>query len=139
MVNVEAIMHQIKSEINESDITLSQKHLLSKYYDRRIEECRNQKEIVIFGSGHYGKTLYNYLRQERITSVVCFCDNNKEQQGKKIFDLEILSLEQVCHMYPNAYYLVTPKGYENEILRQLILNNIPIEKISIIIMDYFLR
>lgn len=139
MVNVEAIMHQIKSEINESDAILSQKYLLSKYYERRIEECKEKKEIVIFGSGHYGKTVYNYLTREEITSVVCFCDNNKEQQGKKIFDLEILSLEEVCQMYPNAYYLVTPKGYENEILRQLISNNISIKNISIIIMDYFLR
>lgn len=42
-----------------------------------------QSQIIIFGTGKYGKEAYNYFGME---NVICFIDNNPNLSGKKVFE-----------------------------------------------------
>lgn len=131
---IENIIMEIQNEVALSQKTVTQQYLASTYYDRMMSEFKKQKEIVIVGSGTYGLRLYEMLEAEQTTSTVkCFCDNSKERQELKIRNLSVLSVEDAVLKYPEAYYIITPRKYENELLRQLVHLGILIDNIAIYI------
>ncbi len=131
----EEVMASIKQQITDQKISVRKQYLASEYYERRIEEYRKQKEIVIFGTGNYGRDLYRMLKIENICSVKCFCDNSFARQGEKMGDLSILSPQEAVERYPNAFYIITPKGYGDEILRQLVEMGVDAMSISVFVLE----
>lgn len=131
----ENIMKSIKKEIKDKKIPMKRQYLANDYYEKRMEEYRQQDEIVIFGSGNYGRDLYKMMTLEGIHSVQCFCDNGAAKQNRKLRGLKILSPEEAVERFPDAMYIVTPKGYGDEIMRQLMDMGINIRHISVFIME----
>ena len=129
------VMESIKREIEDENIPVSQQYLANEYYVRRMNEYREQSDIVIFGAGKYGKFMYKMLNLENIQSVRCFCDNSASKKKWKIGEIDVLSPEEAIQKYPNAMYIITPRSYENEVQRQLADLGIDIRHISIFIMD----
>lgn len=133
--NVLEVMDSIKREIKNADISIKEQYLANGYYERRMEEYRKQGELVIFGAGRFGRQLYKILDIEDIHTVKCFCDNAAARWGRKLDGLDIFSTEETVKKFPEAMYIITPRGYENEILRQLIGMGIAAERISIFITE----
>lgn len=133
--NVLDVMNSIKKEIEDADISIKDQYLANGYYEKRMEEYKKQDELVIFGAGNFGRHLYKMLCAENIKTVKCFCDNAAARWGRKLDGLDIISLEEAIRRFPEAMYIITPRRYENEILRQLVHTGIDVEHISIFIMD----
>lgn len=131
----EDVMASIKQQIKDQNISVRKQYLASEYYERRMEEYRRQEEIVIFGTGNYGRDLYRMLKIENICSVKCFCDNGIARQGKKMGELDILSPQEAVDRFPNALYIITPRGYGDEILRQLVGMGVDAMHISIFVLE----
>ncbi len=126
------IIAEIQNEVKSSYKSVAQQHLASTYYEKMMDEFKKQNEIVIVGSGVYGLRLYEMLEAEGMSlAVKCFCDNSRERQELKIHNLPILSVEDAVLRYPCAYYIITPKKYENELLRQLVHLGILVDNIAI--------
>lgn len=134
---IENIISELKGQIASSGISVAEQYLVSPYYMRRMEEYRKHQELVIVGSGTYGLRLFEMLEAEGIASAVrCFCDNSKERQELKIRDKEVLPVKKAVQRYPSAYYIITPRCYENELLQQLINLKIDPAQISIFTFAY---
>lgn len=136
MFDVETVMQSIRDEIQKKNITTSKQYFATPYYERRIRECREKKNIIIFGSGKNGQILYSALQQEGINTIKGFCDNAKEKQGTLVSDMPVYSVEEALKQFPDAYFIVTVSRYENEILRQLIKLKVSVDNIALFIMKY---
>lgn len=132
---VEDIMASIKRQIKNENISVRKQYLASPYYERKMKEYHEQKEIVIFGCGNYGKELYKMLKIEGMHSVMCFCDNSIARQGQTIDELDILTPQEAVSRFPNAMYIITPKGYGDEISRQLTQMGVDALRISVFVLE----
>ncbi len=56
-----------------------------------------KNNIIIFGSGTYGKSAYYKLRN--YCNIICFADNNADTQKEKLFDTNIVSLDKLEEIY----------------------------------------
>ena len=131
---IESIISGIKQDIASQNISIAKQYLASSYYERMMAEFKQQEEIIIVGSGVYGLRLFEMLEAEGKSSAVkCFCDNSRERQELRIRNLEVLPVREAVLGYPDAYYIITPKKYENELLRQLVHLGISVDHISIYI------
>lgn len=131
---IQNIIAEIKENIASQNISVTKQYLASSYYERMMAEFKEQKEIVIVGSGVYGLRLYEMLEVEKASSAIkCFCDNSNERQELQIKNLDVLSVREAVLYHPDAYYIITPKKYENELLRQLIHLGITVDRIAIYI------
>lgn len=129
--NTQQAMEKIRAEIAEGKPCLSDLHFTTFYYRKIIKMLRVPKRLVLFGAGKYGETVLAALKREGIDTVQCFCDNNSRAVGKLIDDLEIVSPQDAVDRYPDACFVITPKDYENEILRQLVHMGVDIENVMI--------
>lgn len=128
------VVNSIKKEIETEKLSIRSQYLAEDYYEHRMEEYRKQDQLVIFGAGNYGRLLYKMMCLEGFHSVQCFCDNTPAIQQQQLADLDILAPEEAVRRYPDAMYVITPKGYENEIVRQLVHYGVDIGQISIFVM-----
>ncbi len=124
-------MEEIHQEIARVKPHLSDLHFTTFYYRKLIWMLQEPEKIVLFGAGKYGSVILAALKREGIISVRCFCDNNNKSIGRFIDGLEIISPQDALEQYPDACFVITPKDYENEILRQLVHMGVQIEKIVI--------
>lgn len=53
-----------------------------------------KKKIILFGSGAYGRQAFDNLKAKH--EIVCFVDNNPKLWGTTLFDIPIISAEQIC-------------------------------------------
>lgn len=133
MFSAEATMQQIKEEIQKSSKTYqSSMGYMTPYFHKCMERFKKEKEIVIFGCGIYGKAIYDSIDLAGTENVKCFCDNNKNFAGTVYKGCEVLLPEEAFARYPNACFIITPAGYENEILVQLSDMGISVRNIFII-------
>lgn len=131
----EDVMVSIKKQIRDENISIRKQYLANGYYERKMAEYRKQKEIVIFGSGNYGKELYKMLKKEEIHNVKCICDNSTAMQGGKMGELDILSPQEAVEQFPEAMYIITPRGYGDEIVRQLVDMGVNVQQISVFVLE----
>lgn len=134
-IDVVEIIETFKKEIEGENIPIWKQYLASEYYARRMNEYREQSDIVIFGAGKYGKFVYKMLSLEKIQTARCFCDNSASEKEWKIGELDVLTPQEAIQRFPNAMYIITPRLYENEMLRQLVDLGIDVRHISIFVMD----
>lgn len=52
------------------------------------------KNVVIYGAGVYGKKYYDFLSKLGV-DVIAFCDRNKSLIGEDIFDLPVISVDEL--------------------------------------------
>lgn len=72
--------------------------------------------VIIFGAGEYGKRLYQLISK----NVVAFVDNNVNIQGSELYNLPILSLEEVLNRY-TRFHICLGIGIEHiyEVIKQI--------------------
>lgn len=145
----EKIDYAIKSNIlNENNVPavnwekinifLKDAHLLLQYIQEKADNHKNvtlqtirkmkNYEWIVFGSGNFGKKVYNILRLYKV-KINAFCDNSLNQQGKLIDDISILSPAEAIKIYPNSRFMIAIKDHRNEIRKQLIDMNVKSELI----------
>lgn len=129
--NTQRAMEEICHAIAEEKPCLSDLHFTTFYYRKLIKMLKAPEELVLFGAGKYGGAVLAALKREGIDGVRCFCDNNDKAWGNLIDGLEVISPQEAVEQYPDACFVITPKDYENEILRQLVHMGVDIENIVI--------
>lgn len=129
--STQKIMVEIQKKISEEQPHLSELNFTTFYYRKLINMLREPTKLVLFGAGRYGEIVLASLEQEGIYTVQCFCDNNVQVLGKRICGLDIISPKNALRQYPDACFVITPKDYENEILRQLVHLGVDIDHIVI--------
>lgn len=136
-LNVVDIISEIRSNLaantgdvqqkSENSVEMPKKEIS---YQGIAERVRNQKEIIIVGAGSYGKKLYEILKRNGIENVLCFADNSSGNYVNGVYDKKVISIEDAVRKYKDAYYIVTPKYYFMEIIRQLNLSGISINQVD---------
>lgn len=88
----------------------------------RIEEIfeliKNQ-EVVIFGSGRYGKFFHALLISKYAVGDVVFCDNNSTLWNTTIQGTKVISPQETIEQFPKAVYVVANSRNVNVIKEQL--------------------
>lgn len=126
---VEEVMETIRAEIKDKGLSVDELSYISPYHNKMIKQLKTYKELIIFGAGEYGKIIVEDLEQHGIFTIQCICDNNTKAIGKEIGGYKVLSPEDALKAYKNACFVITPKGYENEMLSQLIHMGVAFEHI----------
>lgn len=106
----------IKESIYDFIKLLELKSKISKEMTDVFWEGLDNKKIIVFGTGKYGKNVSDLL-YEKDYSVFAYCDNNKEIdefEGKKVF-----LPEQAIDMFGDAIYIVASKLNADEMKMQL--------------------
>lgn len=140
-VNVVNIVSQIRGDIQkkmgeaqQGAVPPAEKRVQKTSYKGIAERARDKEEIIIVGAGSYGKKLYEIFKENGIESVQCFADNSSANYVNGVYDKRVISIQEAVEKHKNAYFIVTPKYYFMEIIRQLHLLGVPIDQI-----DCFLR
>lgn len=111
------------------------------YEDVKISYCNEKKnialldqfvegkEIIIFGSGNYGRFLGYYLLKKQY-DLVAFCDNNTDLFGKKIYNISIIPLNFIKKsILDRGVFIIANKKCADEIEGQLLQSGIDNERI----------
>ncbi len=96
-----------------------------------LEQCMNEKNIIIVGFSEIGKDVAESLRRCGVIQIRCFCDNNKNKQLSVYNDLKIYSIDEAFDKYPKASWINTSQRYYKEINEQL--REIGIQKNKVIV------
>ena len=93
--------------------------LLFKVPLLRLEE---NVPIIIVGAGKYGELAVRILMRQEIRP--CYvCDNNRERQGTKLQNVEIVSVERAINV-KNAIFFIAVKSDGMILRKQLIDRNV---------------
>lgn len=128
--NTQEVMCEIRQKIAEQQKENDSFIHPNKYYEKMLGQMKEQESLIIFGAGKYGEVLSQDLKLREINTVQCFCDN--KINTKYVNGLEVLSPQEAIERFPNACYVITPRNYENEIVRQLIHLGVTIDDIIIL-------
>lgn len=96
-----------------------------------LVECISKidsKGIIIFGSGHDGKRQKKHLEKWGY-KVDFFCDSDEKKVGKKVEDLNILSLDNVIDKYRDYLIIISSRKYGAEMYEELIGRKFPKDNI----------
>lgn len=129
--NTENAMREIRESISVNHCSPGDLSFTTFYYRKLIEILKDTDELILFGAGRYGQIMFMALMQEGIRTVSCFCDNSDQVIGSFVCGVEVLSPQDAIQRYPNACFVITPKDYDNEILRQLVHAGVDIDNIVI--------
>lgn len=130
--NTELVMRQLREEIQEKEVYKEQLSYMTSYYSKIIKKLEKEKKIVIFGCGVYGRILFENMCAIGMNNIKCFCDNNRNIVGSEYKGCKVYSPQEASTKFANACFVITPIGYENEILLQLLDMKIEIKKILIV-------
>lgn len=85
------------------------------------------KNIIIFGTGEFGKNIYKQYK--KLYNILYFCDNDTNKHGVNLFDIEIINPNQLGTIEYETIYIAS--SYAEEIYIQLAQTlNIPSNKIT---------
>jgi len=84
------------------------------------------ERIVLFGAGIYGEIALQHFKNKNI-NVLCYCDNDKKKQGKKIGGIPVISIQELSSI-DNIFVIITSRHCVSEISQQL--NDMKIDHIS---------
>lgn len=77
-------------------------------------------KVIIFGAGRTGLTIFNHLiKTGSSKDKVAFCDNSELLQGK-YYEYTVYSVSAAVKSYPDALYVISAQGYEEEMKGNLI-------------------
>jgi S-adenosylhomocysteine hydrolase len=126
--NVEETVNKIKDEIKAQGYEVDELSFIPDYHRRVVNMVRKKGKTVLFGAGNFGRSIADDLENAGI-EVICFCDNNENNIGNIVDGREVMRPAEAYKKYPEACFVVTPRGYENEILRQLVSMGVPVGNI----------
>lgn len=136
-INVKEIMDSIQQTARTENDFGERKPYSTEYSSRRINVYKEQPQLVIMGAGSYGKKICSILSMEGLEDrIVCLCDNSVSRQGTKYNGWNIYSPLEAYEKFPIAMFIISPKGFEDEMIRQLVHLGVDIEKISTFILAY---
>lgn len=102
--------------------------VLHNSFCRRVNESNarymkslgdNNHHFVIFGSGFYGKKLYESMQKYGLESkVIYFCDNNKNKLGSVLLGLPIIAVTDVVDD-DSVVFLIPNSQNSKEMIHQL--------------------
>ena len=98
-----------------------------------IDEILKSDQIVIFGCGNIGCSLYSVLEKKH-GNICAVTDNNKAKWGDFLKNTRIISPAEAVAQYQNAFFCVANAGHCEEIAIQL--QNLGIVKEKIIKIDH---
>lgn len=96
------------------------------YYN--IEQILESQQIVIFGCGKIGRSLYAVLRKMH-GNICAITDNDKEKWGKYFGDLNIIPPEIIMEKYKDALWCIANAKFCDEIEKQLKESGIASDKV----------
>lgn len=77
-----------------------------------VSKCAEVEQVVIFGSGLYGKCALTFLRACREgENIVAFVDNNPAKKNTYIDDIVIEPIEECISKYDALYAIASPSNY----------------------------
>lgn len=74
-------------------------------------------KLILFGAGHLGKEAYKEL--EGKNKIICFVDNNRKLKGTSLFDIPVITFEQLFDYLDNDVDIVVSAMAYVEIGSQL--------------------
>lgn len=108
---------------------------LTPYYFKCMDRLRQFEKIVIVGAGFYGRNLYKILKQNNVNTVKCFADNACGRYRNGIYNIEVLSLPDATAQNDDAYFVITPRYYYMDLLRQLLRLGVDVNRIDCFIIS----
>lgn len=84
-----------------------------------LEQCKNEKNIIIVGFSEIGKDVAESLIRCGVVEIKCFCDNNKDKQLNTYKDIKVYSFEEALKRYSNALWINTSQRSSKAINKQL--------------------
>ncbi|GHV57097.1 hypothetical protein FACS1894216_21460 [Synergistales bacterium] len=94
--------------------------------------------VILYGAGIYSARLIAGIKSRYSVLPTCICDRDKNKHGKQLSGVDVLSLEDVKSLYPNALFFVASITYGYQIIGELmehenissanIINFEPVEK-----------
>lgn len=125
--------------VNCLELFLSDGHRIYDYWkqiyqrtDEKIQGMQQKlasQEVYIFGSGKRGKRTADVLRLIGVR-IAGFCDNDVKKQGKTLYGIPIMSLEQSRAQSPKAFYIVANLKHDKDIEKQLLAAGVSKDCIS---------
>lgn len=126
---VENVMNMLREDIRKEKLCSSDLSFTTYYHHKSIQEFKTFDRIILFGAGRYGEIALDDMLQHGIDAVRCFCDNSAA--GSSIKGVEVISPKEAAALYPNVYFVITPKDYQNEMLVQLVNMGISVDHIRL--------
>ena len=138
--------HQEKKEIEWEMFSEMQKKILEavlyspeKFYDEihlrqqaLSEFLEQEKKIIQAGCGSDGIRFLSYMKEiGRLSQIICIADSNPKLQGKEIFHIPVVSLEQAKKTYGKHGYVITSLNHASAIKERLCGLGVPEEKIAV--------
>ena len=127
MVNVEKIVEMLREEIAQKKDAVK---MPEKEHTRLLNKLEGKDSIIIVGSGNLGLQCFEILRSGGEDRICCFADNSYEKYPYGLMGKKVISLEEAAKKYRKSCFIVTPKYYFMEIIRQLNGLGIPLEQID---------
>lgn len=77
------------------------------WYHSIYDIVRQSKErgLIVYGAGFWGAIAYEIFERLGV-SVLCYCDDAEQKQGKMQKDKKILSLKEAAEVFPDAVYII---------------------------------
>lgn len=87
------------------------------------------RQVIIFGSGLYGRFAHALLASNCSGCVVAYCDNNKELWNTKVQGVPVVAPDDAVMRYPAAMYILSNRRNVEEMELQLKSMGVAEEKI----------
>lgn len=94
--------------------------------DRMCAGREKVEGIIIFGCGINGKQAYRLIKGSGYRDYpIIFCDNDDSKQGKKIYDCDVISSQELIKNYRNWICVIGTCKYRQNIYEQLLYEGFP--------------
>ncbi len=130
-VSVKAIMEEIHTNIRKKNMSIAELYDGTNYYVRRMEEIKQYNDVVIVGAGHHGKIVLKMILLEKSGMNITLCDNNPNVGNVLVQGYKVCSVEEAVQTHPDAFFAITPDGFETELFRQLYCLGVKPEQMSV--------
>ncbi len=91
---------------------------------RGLLDFVEDREIVIFGCGNYGRYIHTLLETHRPGRVKAFCDNNRSLWNTSLQGIGIFALEEAGKRYQDCSYIIANAKNMEAIREQLLKSGI---------------
>lgn len=88
------------------------------------------KNVIIFGTGEFGKDAYRYFHPNRDINILAFSDNNEMKHFTQFFDNKIIPPQDIPFLKYDE--IIIASSFDDEIYQQLVNLKIEKEKIKIL-------
>jgi FkbM family methyltransferase len=111
-------MNNIIKKIKEKSISYEQADIINKIFGAKGTDDYMNRPIIMFGTGSAAKHLFPILMEHGI-NISFFCDNN-DVPGRTLFELPVLSFDELSKGHRDSLIIVSSANYYNEIRKQLL-------------------